>query len=231
MAQGNYMDGRSGNPISLIVDHWVGVGTLESAERRFKTPGQQASAHFGIGQDGRIWQWVALEDTAYHCGQFQANMLSIGIEHEATTTLLPSKALYDSSAWLHRHLSQQYGIQLEVGRTVRPHNYFSPTQCPGTLDLQRIVKEATMAHSPQRIGQSADLTLQNGQVGQITGIWHYVAVPGLTTANGNRSVTRKVVGYRPGRFIHYFYPPVDPDADPTEDVGAEPAIFVVDVAG
>src|SRR3990167_9966631 len=142
MAPGNYMEGRSGNPVSLVIEHWVGAGTLESAEARFKKPGEQASAHFGIGSDGRIWQWVALGDTAYHCGNFQANMLSVGIEHEATPGLPPSEALYRSSAWLHRHLSEQYGIRLEVGRTVRPHNFYRPTQCPGTLDLARIVEEA-----------------------------------------------------------------------------------------
>ena|SRR3990167_9399214 len=143
MAPGNYMEGRSGNPVSLVIDHWVGAGTLESAEARFKKPGEQASAHFGIGSDGRIWQWVALGDTAYHCGNFQANMLSVGIEHEATPGLPPSEALYRSSAWLHRHLSEQYGIRLEVGRTVRPHNFYQATQCPGTLSLEWIVKEAT----------------------------------------------------------------------------------------
>lgn len=138
----NYMAGRSGNPITVIVDHWVGSGTLESAEARFKKPGEQVSAHFGIGTDGRIVQWVALEDTAFHSGQFQANCLSVGIEHEATPGLAPSDALYRSSAWLHRHLSEHYGIRLEVGRTVRPHNYYKATQCPGTLDLTRIVREA-----------------------------------------------------------------------------------------
>ena len=138
----NYMVGRSGNPVSLLIEHWIGSGTVASALARFRDPSSRVSAHYIVAQDGEIHYVVDEADTAYHAGEFQANQLSVGIEHEATPGLLPSAALYRSSAWLHRRFSEQYGIRLEVGRTVRPHNYYRPTQCPGTLDLARIVEEA-----------------------------------------------------------------------------------------
>ena len=138
----NYTVGRSGNGVSLLIEHWIGSGTVASALARFRDPSSRVSAHYIVAQDGEIHYVVDEANTAYHAGDFQANELSVGIEHEATPGLLPSDALYRSSAWLHRRLSEQYGIRLEVGRTVRPHNSYRPTQCPGTLDLARIVQLA-----------------------------------------------------------------------------------------
>lgn len=140
----NYSRGRQGKAITLIVDHWFGMGTLASADSRFKNPNSGASAHFGIDRNGRVIQWVALEDTAHHAGNWNANLISIGIEHDANPDLPPTDALYAASAKLHAHLSKQYNLPLVVGSTVRPHKDFMATQCPGTLDLERIVREATL---------------------------------------------------------------------------------------
>ena len=141
-APGNSMSGRSGNPVSLFVDHWT-VGSLTSAIREFKTAGTEKSAHYIVGLDGRIVQLVPDEDTAYHAGNFDVNLISIGIEHEAGPTTPPTDALYAASAWLHAQLSAKYHIALEPLVTVKRHNQIVLTACPGTLDVDRIVKEAT----------------------------------------------------------------------------------------
>lgn len=57
--------------------------------------------------------------------------------------MAPTDALYAASAQLHLEIASRYGITLEVGRTVLPHRATVPTECPGTLDLERIVREAT----------------------------------------------------------------------------------------
>jgi N-acetylmuramoyl-L-alanine amidase len=138
----NYTRGRGGNDISLIVDHWM-VSTFEGALAHFMNGGAQVSAHFLISQGGRIVQVVRDEDTAYHCGNWMLNQQSIGIEHEGGPNLPPmTPELYAASAWLHRKLSLDYGIRLVVGETVRRHSSIVPTQCPGTLDLDRLVNEA-----------------------------------------------------------------------------------------
>lgn len=137
----NFSQGRSGNPISLIVDHWM-AATFDSALAHFMVPGIQVSAHYLVSQTGRIVQVVRDEDTAYHAGTWPANQMSIGIEHEASPTVLPSSALYAASGWLHHKLSLDYGLHLVVGETVEPHRNIVPTACPGTLDLDRIVAEA-----------------------------------------------------------------------------------------
>jgi hypothetical protein len=137
----NYTVGRDGNSVELIVDHWT-VVMFEGAIRRFKDPASVLSAHYVIGSDGRIAQLVSEDDTAYHAGVFSVNQRSIGIEHEAGPAMPPSDALYAASAQLHADIAARYGLALEVGRTVLPHHAIVPTECPGTLDLDRIVREA-----------------------------------------------------------------------------------------
>lgn len=115
---------------------------FEGAIRRFKDPSSILSAHYVIGSDGRIAQLVSEDDTAYHAGVFSVNQRSIGIEHEAGPAMPPTDALYEASAELHREIAARHGIALAVGATVFPHHAIVPTECPGTLDLDRIVREA-----------------------------------------------------------------------------------------
>ena len=141
LPESNYSETRFGSPVTLIIDHWMN-STFDSALAHFRNPAAKVSAHFLVGRDGRIGQVVSLNDTAYHSGNFDKNTLSIGIEHEASPTMAPTDALYAASAWLHRMLATQFDLTLEVGATVLPHRSIVPTQCPGTLDLDRIVREA-----------------------------------------------------------------------------------------
>ena len=70
------------------------------------------------------------------------NQRSIGIEHEAGPAMPPTDALYAASARLHAEIAGRHGLALEVGANVLPHRAIVPTECPGTLDLDRIVREA-----------------------------------------------------------------------------------------
>ena len=139
--QSNYAAGREGAAVELIVDHWT-VVMFEGAVRRFKDPTSILSAHYVIGQDGRIAQLVSEDDTAYHAGNYAVNLRSIGIEHEAGPAMAPTDALYAASAQLHLEIANRHGLTLAAGRTVVPHGAIVPTECPGTLDLDRIVREA-----------------------------------------------------------------------------------------
>jgi len=140
--QSNYTVGREGNTVQLIVDHWT-VVMFEGAIRRFKDPVSILSAHYVVGQDGRIAQLVSEDDTAYHAGKYEVNLRSVGVEHEAGPAMPPTDALYAASAQLHREIADRHGLALEVGTTVVPHHAIVPTECPGTLDLDRIVREAS----------------------------------------------------------------------------------------
>src|SRR4030088_3415448 len=115
---------------------------FEGAIRRFKDPASHLSAHYVIGQDGRIAQLVSEDDTAYHAGKYDVNLRSIGIEHEASPMMAPTDALYAASAKLHREIAARHGLTLNVASSVLPHHAIVPTECPGTLDLDRIVRDA-----------------------------------------------------------------------------------------
>lgn len=77
----NYAANAMPNPVMGYVVHHT-EGSLDSAEARFSTPGEDASAHFGIDYDGSIRQWVDTKDVAYHA--CMANWRGwIGVEHRS----------------------------------------------------------------------------------------------------------------------------------------------------
>jgi hypothetical protein len=55
-------------------------GTLDGSDSWFRNPASQASAHFGVGKDGRIYQWVDTDDRAW--AQAGGNRTWISVEHE-----------------------------------------------------------------------------------------------------------------------------------------------------
>lgn len=141
---GNYTPGREGNAVALIVDHWT-VSSLESAIASFRNPNNprgRLSSHYIVGQDGQIVQLVPEAATAHHAGIWDANLRSIGIEHEASPLMPPTAALYAASAKLHADIATRHRLELEAGVTVLEHRAIVATDCPGTLDLVRIIEEA-----------------------------------------------------------------------------------------
>lgn len=138
----NYTPGRFLMKPDKIVVHWM-AGTLGATVSRFANPKSQVSAHFGIGRDGRTVQFVALKDTAWHAGNWLANLTSVGIEHEGAPDVPISDECYAASAALLRQVSAQTGIPITL-RTVVPHKKFKATQCPGTLDINRLVMQASV---------------------------------------------------------------------------------------
>lgn len=71
--------GRGGAKIDKIfVHHMAGVLTAKQCGKVFKS--RPASAHYGIGSDGKIGQYVLEENTAWHCASKSYNQRSIGIE-------------------------------------------------------------------------------------------------------------------------------------------------------
>ena len=142
----NFTPGRDGHDLvtepRYVVIHTM-VGTIASANARFQQASEQASAHYGVGLDGRIVQWVREEDAAWHAGNFPVNLDSIGIEHEDGGRFDDPRpdALYTASAALVRDICQRYGIPIDA-QHIRPHNAFSATRCPDALDIDRIIREA-----------------------------------------------------------------------------------------
>ena len=74
-----YSNGRGGYKIDKIfVHHMAGILTAKQCGNVFKS--REASAHYGIGSDGKIGQYVREEEAAWHAGNKAYNQRSIGIE-------------------------------------------------------------------------------------------------------------------------------------------------------
>lgn len=132
----NYTKGRQGNSVKYVVIHWI-VGTLSAADAVFKNSNTQTSAHYGI-ENKVIHQYVSEANTAYHAGTWSANLQSIGIEHSAAPGRPASNDTYNSSIELIASICKKY--KLNPDTAIVPHNKFVATQCPGTMDLNRIKK-------------------------------------------------------------------------------------------
>ena len=72
---------RKGCQIDLIVLHTM-EGSLVGTARWFKNDNAGCSAHYGIGSDGTVLQFVEEMYNAWHCGNPGFNRRSIGIELE-----------------------------------------------------------------------------------------------------------------------------------------------------
>lgn len=137
----NYGVGRNGILVDRIVLHWI-VGSLTSADATFANPNRLASANYGVGSK-EIHQYVSETNTAWHAGNFEMNQRSIGIEHEGGPNLPISEETYLTSIELVADICRRYSIPCD--RThIRKHSEVSnsPTICPGTLDVDRIIREA-----------------------------------------------------------------------------------------
>jgi N-acetylmuramoyl-L-alanine amidase len=149
----NFAPGRDGHNLvtepRFVVIHTM-VGTIASANARFQQASEQVSAHYGVGLDGRIVQWVREEDAAFHAGNFSVNLDSIGIEHEDGGRFDDPRpdALYRASAELVRDICQRFGMPIDA-QHIQPHRHFFATKCPDALDIDRIIREANVGVSVQ----------------------------------------------------------------------------------
>ncbi len=135
----NFTEGRGGNKIAGVIAHWM-VGTLASTDQVFQNTVRNTSAHWGV-EDDNVHAYVMEDDTAYHAGNWQVNQTTIGIEHSAAPGRVASDATYESSAQLIAAAAKKWGFAINSS-TVRPHSSIVATQCPGTIDIPRLIKRA-----------------------------------------------------------------------------------------
>lgn len=133
----NFKEGRGGKKLSLIVVHHM-AGTLAGTDKVFQDTNRNTSAHYGVGRNGEIHQYVYDSDTAFHAGNYDINQRSIGIEHEDLNADNYTELEYQTSAQLIRSLCSKYGLPINA-QTVRPHRDFFATACPGTLDIGKLI--------------------------------------------------------------------------------------------
>jgi len=147
----------------MVIHHTV--GSLASAENRFNTPGSGASAHFGIGEDGTIIQWVDTADVAYHA--CNANWTGgIGVEHETPAEGDVWRGLTDvqlsASARLLAWLNAEHGVPLVVTDDPQSpglaYHSMNPGPCASHWGLTGCPGDAIIAQRPEIVTQAAGVS-------------------------------------------------------------------------
>lgn len=151
----NFAEGRTAE-IEGIVIH-VMEGTIQSARSWFNADVSNVSAHYGIGKDGAIDQYVEESDTAWHAGRVLSptaqivrdlagnnpNSYTIGIEHEGSGRDPLTSAQRASSVWLIREIAKRHPrVKLDRYHIVGHHEIYAGKTCPGAIDVDALVKEA-----------------------------------------------------------------------------------------
>lgn len=132
----NYNTGRV--KIDRIVIHWM-VGTLSSTDNVFQLVGG-VSAHYGI-EGTKVHQYVQESHTAFHAGDGNMNLRSIGIEHSAAPGRDATPTTLETSAKLIADICKRYQIPCDRAHILK-HSEVSGTQCPGTIPIDSLVKRA-----------------------------------------------------------------------------------------
>ncbi|MGY1502652.1 N-acetylmuramoyl-L-alanine amidase [Streptomyces sp. QTS52] len=107
---------RSGRPVTevpgLVVIH-VTQASYANTLAVFQHPRKKVSAHYVVRSgDGHVAQCVRERDIAWHAGDWNHNLRSIGIEHEGWVDRPGyfTDALYEKSAELTATICTRYGI-------------------------------------------------------------------------------------------------------------------------
>lgn len=79
----NYDTSR--RPITKIIIHHAASTSFESIGQVFSNPNRGASAHYGVGRNQNVDQYVPEKFTAWHCGNYPVNQESVGIENVNST--------------------------------------------------------------------------------------------------------------------------------------------------
>lgn len=140
-----YNKGRAGRKIEYFTIHHMIILDNETknesplvACRNVWVNGRQASAHYGVSGDF-VAQYVWDNDTAWPNGDLESNRRTIAVEHANKTLDLPGtendylvdEKTFFSGARLIAHGHHLYGLTPKRNVTIRQHNEFSATACPG----------------------------------------------------------------------------------------------------
>ena len=147
---GNFTYGRDGRKIEAITIHHVaGVISVEDLGQIWQTPGREGSSHYGVGNDGRIGQYVDEENTAWCNSNWDSNCKSVTIETSNCSTggdwPVSDEAL-NSLIRLVADIAKRNNLgKLVKGKNLTWHSMFANTECPGAYlmsKLDYIINEA-----------------------------------------------------------------------------------------
>ncbi len=138
----NFWAGRKGYKPEIVVIH-IMDGMLSGTDSWFANPASQVSAHYGIGKNGEIHQYVKEEDAAWHAGRVDnpsckliktnvnPNLYTIGIEHEGGPYDIWTDAMKQASSLLIREICQHWKIPIDRDHIIGHYQIYSKKpNCP-----------------------------------------------------------------------------------------------------
>ena len=148
----NHYQGRNGYHITHITLH-IMVGHLAGTDSIFQHPGG-ASAHYGIGADGTIHQYVNEQDGSWSDANYASNNSTISIEHEGGMNGIPcTQACMDASAKLCADIARRQGWthlqhdglngNIWLHREIPGTDHAGcPDRAPNSLDVNYVINKA-----------------------------------------------------------------------------------------
>nr|UWG16307.1 MAG: N-acetylmuramoyl-L-alanine amidase [Bacteriophage sp.] len=148
----NHYQGRNGYHITHITLH-IMVGHLAGTDNVFQHP-SGASAHYGIGADGTIHQYVNENDGSWSDANYASNNSTISIEHEGGMNGIPcTQACMDASAKLCADIARRQGWthlqhdglngNIWLHREIPGTDHAGcPDRAPNSLDVNYVINKA-----------------------------------------------------------------------------------------
>lgn len=148
----NHYNGRNGLTITHITLH-IMVGHLAGTDSVFQHPGG-ASAHYGIGADGTIHQYVNENDGSWSDANYASNNSTISIEHEGGMDGIPcTQACMNASARLCADIARRHGWthlqhdglngNIWLHREIPGTDHAGcPDRAPNSLDVNYVINKA-----------------------------------------------------------------------------------------
>ncbi|MBI3536197.1 MAG: N-acetylmuramoyl-L-alanine amidase [Chloroflexi bacterium] len=168
--ENNFDFGRNGNKVKAVVLH-IAAGPMFAVLPTFNDVNRPASAHFCVGKDGAIEQYVSIDDTAYGNGLrakdgkwftgggkevnppwqdivagLNPNLYTISIEHDGQPQDKWTPQMYDANNRLLQWIAKQTGLNYVVHHTLIGHHEINPIDrpnCPGpNVEWDRMAADA-----------------------------------------------------------------------------------------
>lgn len=133
----HFTAGRQGQPTNKIFIHHAATTDFDGIGRTFKGT-REVSAHYGVGRNGQVDQYVSEGSIAWHCGNWPYNQTSIGIENVNSGGAAQGWPVADDTfntlVELVGDVARRHGmLPLVVGKNLFGHKDVMATACPGVL--------------------------------------------------------------------------------------------------
>lgn len=173
----NYTKGRQKKIRCIAIHHMAGVLSAEECGNIFVRAERNASTHYGIGNDGKIGNYIDESDTAWANSNWASNCESISIETSNSSlggNWPVSDTAYNSLIKLVADIAKRNNLgTLIPGQNLIWHRMFVATSCPGAYLLSRMQDIADKANAINSGNQPLPARKSNAEIADeiLAGKW------------------------------------------------------------